>query len=126
MRWETLRSEMQSCLHSRYALSELSAILTSSSTPGTRTVSRMTLYLFSDLVHNTSETMAMGFDDFHPLSKSGSNLGNSNGIGYTILDAIDTMFLMNLNNEYTRARSWVKKTLNFNQDGSFSTFEVSH
>ena len=38
----------------------------------------------------------MGSDIYHPISKTGSNLRDSGGIGYTIIDAIDTMQVMGL------------------------------
>ncbi|KAJ7898242.1 glycoside hydrolase [Mycena olivaceomarginata] len=46
------------------------------------------------------------------------------GIGYSIVDALDTMLLMGLDTEYTRARTWVQEKLSFDQHGYFSTLEV--
>ncbi|KAJ3801097.1 glycoside hydrolase [Lentinula aff. detonsa] len=71
------------------------------------------------------ERDAMGFDEYHPISKKGENLAHSDGIGYTVVDAIDTIHLMGLEPEYQRARSWIDKKLNFDQTGEFSTFETS-
>ena len=67
----------------------------------------------------------MGDDEYHPMSKVGSNLTNAGGIGYTIIDAIDTMQIMGLQEEYNRARQWVSTKLTFDRDGNFNTFEVS-
>jgi hypothetical protein len=76
-----------------------------------------------------TEHDAMGSDEYHSLSHRGSNISSrtsSGGIGYTVLDAIDTMYIMGLNAEYARARFWLKTELqDFDQDGVFSTFEVS-
>ena len=66
----------------------------------------------------------MGDDEYHPISHKGSNLTEAGGIGYTIVDAIDTMLLMGLDNEYVRARSWVERKLSFERDAEFNTFEV--
>lgn len=66
----------------------------------------------------------MGADEYHPISHNGSNLTSAGGIGYTIIDTIDTMLIMGLDNEYHRARQWVEKRLDFNKDGNFNTFEV--
>lgn len=69
----------------------------------------------------------MGSDEYHPISHRGTNLSHSGGIGYTIVDAIDTMLLMGLNEEYSRARDWVRSSLSFDRDGRsrcFNTFEV--
>lgn len=66
----------------------------------------------------------MGQDEYHPLSKKGTNLVEDGGIGYMIVDTIDTMQIMGLQDEYTRARDWVANNLTFDRDGNFNTFEV--
>ena len=71
-----------------------------------------------------SERNAMGHDEYHPLSRKGSNLTKAGGIGYTIIDSIDTMLLMGLNDEYQRARRWVDTKMSLERDGNFNTFEV--
>ncbi|KAJ3756201.1 glycoside hydrolase family 47 protein [Lentinula raphanica] len=68
---------------------------------------------------------AMGFDEYHPISKKGTNLARSGGIGYTVVDALDTMYLMGLSSEYQRARAWVEHELSFDQPGEFNTFETT-
>jgi endoplasmic reticulum Man9GlcNAc2 1,2-alpha-mannosidase len=68
----------------------------------------------------------MGKDEYHPISQQGSNLvPGTRGIGYTVVDSIDTMQLMGLNAEYARAREWIHNSLNFDQSGLYSVFEVS-
>ena len=71
------------------------------------------------------ERDAMGCDSYNPVSRVGSNLTNAGGIGYMIIDAIDSMILLGLDEEYQRAREWVANELSFDRDGDFSTFEVS-
>ncbi|KAF7340482.1 alpha-1,2-Mannosidase [Mycena venus] len=74
------------------------------------------------------ERDAMGSDEYHPISHRGTNLSSSGGIGYTIVDAIDTMLLMGLHQEYSRASDWVRKSLRFDRDGRdrcFNTFETT-
>ena len=66
----------------------------------------------------------MGADEYHPLAGKGSNLSSAGGIGYTVLDAIDTMLIMGLDAEYLRARNWVEGKLTFDREGDFNTFEV--
>lgn len=66
----------------------------------------------------------MGDDEYHPLSHTGSNLTKAGGIGYTIVDSIDTMLIMGLRDEYQRAKEWVQSDLSFDRDGDVSTFEV--
>ncbi|KAH9926421.1 glycoside hydrolase [Fomitopsis serialis] len=71
------------------------------------------------------ERDAMGDDEYHPMGHSGSNLTSAGGIGYTVVDSIDTMLLMGLDEEYERARKWVAEELSFERDGNFSTFETT-
>lgn len=70
------------------------------------------------------ERDAMGSDEYHPISQTGSNLTESGGIGYTVIDSLDTMLIMGLADEYQRARTWVDEKQSFEQDGNFNTFEV--
>jgi len=72
----------------------------------------------------TLERDAMGQDEYHPLSKTSSNLVAAGGIGYTVIDSIDTMQIMGLEEEYKTARNWVANNLTFERDGNFNTFEV--
>lgn len=67
----------------------------------------------------------MGCDAYHPVSGAGSNLTNAGGIGYMIIDAIDSLIVLGLDEEYQRAREWVANQLTFDRDGVYSTFEVS-
>lgn len=66
----------------------------------------------------------MGSDEYHPISRQGTNLLEAGGIGYTVVDSIDTMLLMGLTEEYGRARSWVQTDMNLDRDGWLSNFEV--
>jgi hypothetical protein len=66
----------------------------------------------------------MGADEYHPISRKGSNLTEAGGIGYTVVDALDTMLLMGLDEEYQRARSWVADEMSFERDHDYNTFEV--
>ena len=66
----------------------------------------------------------MGDDEYHPIEHKGSNLTDAGGIGYTVVDSIDTMLIMGLQEEYQRARAWVAEKLSFERDGDFNTFEV--
>ena len=67
----------------------------------------------------------MGCDEYSPLTKKGTNLTDSGGIGYMVIDALDTMQLMNLQEEYERARKWIATKLTFDRDGNYNTFEVN-
>lgn len=67
----------------------------------------------------------MGCDAYHPFARRGSNLTYAGGIGYMVLDAIDSLILLGLDEEYQRAREWVATELSFDRDGVYNTFEVS-
>ncbi|PWN53950.1 hypothetical protein IE53DRAFT_383526 [Violaceomyces palustris] len=67
---------------------------------------------------------AWGLDEYHPLSKGGSNLLEK-GIGYTIIDSLDTLILMGLTEEYKAARDWVKHELDWNVGGKLNVFETT-
>ncbi|KIM47401.1 glycoside hydrolase family 47 protein [Hebeloma cylindrosporum] len=71
------------------------------------------------------ERHAMGDDEYHPLGQSGSNLTEAGGIGYMIVDVIDSLQIMGLDDEYSRARTWVSEKLSFERDDDFSTFETT-
>ncbi|KAJ3982925.1 glycoside hydrolase family 47 protein [Lentinula detonsa] len=69
---------------------------------------------------------AMGCDEYRPISRTGENFTTEGGIGYTIVDAIDTMYLMGLRTEYETARYWIETELSFNHSSSaVSTFETT-
>jgi hypothetical protein len=67
---------------------------------------------------------AWGSDEYHPLSKQGSNMTFEKGFGYTIVDTLDTLWLMELHREYDQAKEWVRDSLNFEIDGIYNVFEV--
>ena len=66
----------------------------------------------------------MGDDEYHPLSRKGSNLTEAGGIGYMVVDVLDSLQIMGLKDEYARARKWVEEKLTFERNATFSTFEV--
>ncbi|RIA85716.1 Glycoside Hydrolase Family 47 protein [Glomus cerebriforme] len=67
---------------------------------------------------------AWGCDEYHPLSHRGSNLTGI-GIGFTIVDSLDTLLIMDLKEEFRHARDWVAKSLNFEQGGNVNVFETT-
>jgi len=67
---------------------------------------------------------AWGKDEYHPISKRGSNMIRS-GQGFTIVDSLDTILLMNLDTEFLEAKAWVRDELNFDQDGEVNLFETT-
>ncbi|KAJ3424700.1 mannosyl-oligosaccharide alpha-12-mannosidase-related [Anaeramoeba flamelloides] len=65
---------------------------------------------------------AWGMDDVHPKTKRGSNWM---GLGLTIIDSIDTMWILGLTKEYEEAREWIKTGLDFSNAVTTSFFELT-
>lgn len=59
------------------------------------------------------EAHAMGFDELRPLSQAGvDTLG---GLGASVVDALDTLWMLGLKDEFGRARAWVASKLSFDR-----------
>ncbi|KAH8676381.1 family 47 glycosyl hydrolase [Xylariales sp. PMI_506] len=67
---------------------------------------------------------AWGYDEFHPVSKKGKQMA-PNGMGWIIVDALDTMMLMNLTSRLTHAREWIATSLTYDQNQDVNTFETT-
>uniref|UniRef100_A0A8C7ZNT0 alpha-1,2-Mannosidase n=1 Tax=Oryzias sinensis TaxID=183150 RepID=A0A8C7ZNT0_9TELE len=69
---------------------------------------------------------AWGSNELRPVSKQGhsSNLFGSIK-GATIVDALDTLFIMEMSEEFNAATEWVEKNLDFNVNAEVSVFEVN-
>lgn len=48
-----------------------------------------------------------------------------NGMGWIIIDALDTMMIMNLTTQLAHAREWLSTTLTYDQNHEVSTFEAT-
>ncbi|KAI4086831.1 MAG: hypothetical protein LQ344_007232 [Seirophora lacunosa] len=70
------------------------------------------------------EKYAWGFDQYHPLSKKGHQM-TPNGMGWIIVDALDTLMIMNLTSRLTHAREWMSTSLTYDQDQEVNTFETT-
>ncbi|KAK9717504.1 mannosyl-oligosaccharide alpha-1,2-mannosidase [Basidiobolus ranarum] len=73
---------------------------------------------------NGYSEQAFGFDEYHPVSKTGTNM-IPKGMGYTIIDSLDTIILMNLTDEFDAAREWISTSLDFNQTEAVNVFETT-
>ncbi|XP_032398938.1 mannosyl-oligosaccharide 1,2-alpha-mannosidase IA [Etheostoma spectabile] len=69
---------------------------------------------------------AWGSNELRPVSKQGhsSNLFGSIK-GATIVDALDTLYVMDMFEEFDAATDWVEKNLDFNVNAEVSVFEVN-
>lgn len=63
------------------------------------------------------EDFAWGENELKPLSKRGhsASIFGTTHMGATIVDSLDTLYIMGMHEELHRAREWVTKELNFDQ-----------
>ena len=48
-----------------------------------------------------------------------------NGMGWIIVDALDTLMIMNLTTRLSHAREWISTSLNYDQNQEVNTFETT-
>lgn len=65
---------------------------------------------------------AWGHDHLKPISRTYDDWF---GVGLTLLDSIDTMYLMDLKEEYLEARDWIARKLNFDKNTDVNLFECT-
>ncbi|KAG8657628.1 mannosyl-oligosaccharide 1,2-alpha-mannosidase MNS1 isoform X2 [Manihot esculenta] len=69
------------------------------------------------------EKYAWGHDELQPQTKNG--VDSFGGLGATLIDALDTLFIMGFDEQFQRAREWVANSLDFNKDYDASVFETT-
>ncbi|RCI15527.1 hypothetical protein L249_3512 [Ophiocordyceps polyrhachis-furcata BCC 54312] len=77
-----------------------------------------------ELSWDAYERYAWGYDEYHPQSKTGRNMAPK-GLGWIIIDSLDTMILMNQTRRLRHAREWLSKSLTWEQDQDVNTFETT-
>ncbi|KAG1943005.1 mannosyl-oligosaccharide 1,2-alpha-mannosidase IA isoform X2 [Pimephales promelas] len=72
------------------------------------------------------KSYAWGKNELRPLTKNG-HIGNMFGglRGASIVDSLDTLYIMGLMEEYEEAKEWVQNSLDLNSNGEASLFEVN-
>eukprot|EP00457_Paulinella_chromatophora_P006155 gb/GEZN01006173.1/.p1 GENE.gb/GEZN01006173.1/~~gb/GEZN01006173.1/.p1 ORF type:complete len:544 (+),score=64.16 gb/GEZN01006173.1/:38-1669(+) len=65
---------------------------------------------------------AWGKDMLRPVTKGSEQWF---GIGLTLVDALDTLWLMNLTEEFKEAQAWVNTSLHFDKDVKVNLFETT-
>ncbi|KAH8416706.1 hypothetical protein KR222_009822, partial [Zaprionus bogoriensis] len=65
---------------------------------------------------------AWGHDNLKPVSQSSHEWF---GLGLSIVDSLDTMYIMGLEDEFNEARDWVKQSLHFHTSRDVNLFEVT-
>nr|POF08089.1 mannosyl-oligosaccharide 1,2-alpha-mannosidase mns1 [Quercus suber] len=69
------------------------------------------------------EQYAWGQDELQPQSKNGVN--SFGGLGATVIDSLDTLYIMGLEEQFQKAREWIANSLDFNKDYEASVFETT-
>lgn len=69
---------------------------------------------------------AWGKNELRPLTRNG-HIGNMFGglRGASIIDSLDTLYIMGMMDEYNDAKEWVQTNLDLNSNGEASLFEVN-
>lgn len=66
---------------------------------------------------------AWGMDEVMPKSKKGKNSFGS--LGATIVDSLDTLWLMDLKDRFDDARGWIENHMRFDRNQGYSVFETN-
>ena len=63
------------------------------------------------------ETYAWGSNELKPMSKNGHSAAIFGGVsmGATIIDSLDTLYVMGMTDEFNRAKTWVTNNLHFDR-----------
>ncbi|KAL2366795.1 hypothetical protein RJZ56_000380 [Blastomyces dermatitidis] len=67
---------------------------------------------------------AWGRDIYKPRSKKGEDMVKG-GLGWIIVDSLDTLMIMNLTSRVQNARRWIHTSLHYDQDHPVNTFETT-
>ncbi|KAI9848721.1 MAG: mannosyl-oligosaccharide alpha-1,2-mannosidase [Sclerophora amabilis] len=70
------------------------------------------------------ERHAWGYDVYHPITNTGRQMAPK-GLGWIIVDSLDSLILMNLTSQLIHAREWISTTLDYDQDQDVNTFETT-
>lgn len=76
------------------------------------------------LIWDDNVDICIGYDEFSPVTKKGKHMVQG-GMGWIIVDALDTMMIMNLTSRVQHARHWIQNSLQYNQDHDVNTFETT-
>ncbi|KAI3642906.1 hypothetical protein MP228_012461 [Amoeboaphelidium protococcarum] len=68
---------------------------------------------------------AFGKDELRPQSKSGKSWIDGSGYAATVLDSLDTLWIMDMKEDFEIARKYVEDQLTFDVQGGVSVFETN-
>ncbi|KAK5599434.1 hypothetical protein CRENBAI_021340 [Crenichthys baileyi] len=68
-----------------------------------------------------------GHNELKPLAKKGhsTNIFGNSQLGATIVDALDTLYIMGLHEEFKDGQEWIEQNLDFSVNAEVSVFEVN-
>lgn len=71
---------------------------------------------------------AWGANELRPISRRGhtASIFGSSAMGATIIDALDTLYIMGMHDEFAKGREWIEQYLDLNHmSGDISVFETN-
>ncbi|XP_066586398.1 mannosyl-oligosaccharide 1,2-alpha-mannosidase IA-like [Prorops nasuta] len=70
---------------------------------------------------------AWGKNELKPISKKGhsASIFGSSTMGATIVDGLDTLYIMGLHQEFKQGRDWIEENLDFDINSEISLFETN-
>lgn len=71
---------------------------------------------------NGYKKYAWGHDNLKPITKSSHDWF---GLGLTIVDSLDTLYIMAMEEEFDEARNWIETNLKLDADRDINLFEVT-
>ncbi|VDL79419.1 unnamed protein product [Nippostrongylus brasiliensis] len=90
---------------------------------------RVTVKQMTKFAWDSYRKYAWGSNELRPVSKTGhsASVFGMGDMGATIVDSIDTLWIMGLKEEYGQARDWIKHNLDFSKTakGDLSVFETN-
>ncbi|XP_019399401.1 PREDICTED: mannosyl-oligosaccharide 1,2-alpha-mannosidase IB [Crocodylus porosus] len=68
-----------------------------------------------------------GHNELKPIARKGhsTNIFGNSQMGATIVDALDTLYIMGLHDEFREGQEWIDKNLDFGVNSEVSVFEVN-
>lgn len=76
---------------------------------------------------NNYRLYGWGHNELRPIARKGhsTNIFGSSQMGATIVDALDTLYIMGLHEEFQDGQKWIKDNLDFSVNSEVSVFEVN-
>uniref|UniRef100_A0A671UCL5 alpha-1,2-Mannosidase n=1 Tax=Sparus aurata TaxID=8175 RepID=A0A671UCL5_SPAAU len=87
------------------------------------------LFFFQMMKHawDSYRQYGWGHNELKPLAKKGhsTNIFGNSQLGATIVDALDTLYIMGLHEEFKDGQEWIEQNLDFGVNAEVSVFEVN-